>query len=573
MFLLDEQGAAIAPFDGETNMERFERRPKARFTRLALLLTGSLAGCAAPLYLHSPSLEKATAKAATSLPDQATALKPFDDQLTALAAFAAREDLAVAQYWTTVRDAHFMRLIAMSERERSETLLRRINDRLDTLIGDPSAADPRLIARRQLAIDERTRMDRSAETQRRNFRQEAPEAERKRDLSCDAVLATEVPARLPDTTQLRSIFRQIGEACTRRARQDGVVTEVDRQLDAMGGLIGSERAALRTAEEKTVPTPPRIAALQEQIRAATSFTDSGSASAGLDQFAVELRRALTEMSEATRVDALTQLSDQLDTVLKEQICGSPAVSADTKAEAGCTPATSAGSAATPATAAATPATAAAAPAAATATPASAAAAPASAAATPAGGTEKPPTNERVRTAWALVRAVAQLADANAPARRSTQWLAAAKAIVAAEKASAQLQLDQAKAEAAASRQRLAALLREMDHLANARQALLGPQFQCEGGAPSGAPNVRCAFAAYVDAWNEGRIPAAVLDYRPIQIQRSFAVRRSRIVAQRQYVLASSGAASLRAYGAGGIRAAEVAQALFDLTAIGLIPGE
>ena len=99
--------------------------------------------------------------------------------------------------------------------------------------------------------------------------------------------------------------------------------------------------------------------------------------------------------------------------------------------------------------------------------------------------------------------------------------------------------------------------------------------ECHGGAPGGdrRPNPRCAFAAYVDAWNEGRIPAEVLRYHPVQIQRSFAVRRSRAIAQRQHILAASGTASLRDYGAGGVRAPEVAQAISDLVVIGLIPGE
>ena len=98
------------------------------------------------------SLE-ATAKASTSLPDQASALKPFDDQLAALTAFAAREDLAVAQYWTTVRDAHFMNLIALDvETDRRNTLGRFIDDRLRELAGRPDV-DPDLVRARQSAIN------------------------------------------------------------------------------------------------------------------------------------------------------------------------------------------------------------------------------------------------------------------------------------------------------------------------------------------------------------------------------------------------------------------------------------
>jgi hypothetical protein len=513
-------------------VEKVERRI-GHFTRLALLLSGSLAGCAAPIYLHSPSLETATAKASTSLPDTATALKPFDDQFAALTAFAAREDLAVAQYWTTVRDAHFQQILALDvETDRRAALRQLIDNRLAELIGS-DANNPtitNLLSNRQRATEHQARADRDVEFYRQSYRRANPEVE-ERELTCDTVLAA-IPvsdrARLSLAPGREGILAMIANACAVRAEAEVFATQSDDQIDALHGMIGRARAELHMAEQKTSSMPnPRTVELQAQILRAAAFDESASPSAQLRTFRETLRNSLNQVNEATGVAALQGVSDELDTLLKGEICDSPAVSDEAKSEAGCaevTPASSAG---------------------------------------------------RARAAWALARALAELASANGQDRRSVQWLTAAKAIVAGEKAEARLRLEEAAAEASAIRQRLAALLREMSELAAARQALLTPRTLCHGGTSGSdrTPNPRCSFAAYVDAWNEGRIPVEVLRYRPVQIQRSYAVLRSRAVAQRQYALASAGAASLRDYGAGGIRANEIAQAAFDLAVIGLIPGE
>ena len=89
----------------------------------------ALASCTLP-YLHSPSLEKATAAASDTLPSEADALKPFDDQLTNMDTFAAQEDLSVARYWAGVRDGHLARLIALDQSARLGRLANQIDSRL-----------------------------------------------------------------------------------------------------------------------------------------------------------------------------------------------------------------------------------------------------------------------------------------------------------------------------------------------------------------------------------------------------------------------------------------------------------
>ena len=155
-----------------------------------------------------------------------------------------------------------------------------------------------------------------------------------------------------------------------------------------------------------------------------------------------------------------------------------------------------------------------------------------------------------------------MSDANAAKRRSVQWLLAAKAIVAAEKADSALALEEAKAVAAAHLKRLEYLQREALYLASAKKSASQPRGDCHRGLPGGdrRGNPHCQFASYVDSWNEGRIPAQVLEYRPVQIGRGFAVRRARAVALKQHALASAGAATLKDHGAGGLTAALIAQA-------------
>mgnify|MGYP001506861173 FL=1 len=65
----------------------------------------------------------------------------------------------------------------------------------------------------------------------------------------------------------------------------------------------------------------------------------------------------------------------------------------------------------------------------------------------------------------------------------------------------------------------------------------------------------------------------VLRYRPIQIDREFTVRRARAAALKEYVLASSGVGTLQEYGASGIKAALIAEALFDAALLGVNIGE
>lgn len=229
---------------------------------------------------------------------------------------------------------------------------------------------------------------------------------------------------------------------------------------------------------------------------------------------------------ATKLAGLDALDNAIDAWLKEGLCGSPGVAGDVKKDAECDKA------------------------------------------------REGKTAAAGKGFWSLAVALTALSDANASEARSVQWLAAAKAIVAAERAKVALQVEQAKAEAAARRQRVGFMLSELSYLAQANHFLTVAAPACRGGAPVGVSgsNYQCGLAAYVDAWNEGRLPGEVLYYRPFQLERTFLVKRARATAEKQFALAQAGTATLKAYGAGGLKPEEIGQLLFDLSVVGILGG-
>lgn len=269
----------------------------------------------------------------------------------------------------------------------------------------------------------------------------------------------------------------------------------------------------------------RAKRLQAAIAAAEKFASTDASAAQLKAFQTELKDILDTAKTGAQAVGWTQAGDAIDKALKGQLCSSDDVDAATKTQASC-------------------------------------------------GTDAPTsTTGRIEAAWGLAKALAQLSDANAPARQSANWLLAARASISAEQTDASLALEAKKMAASAALKRLGYLQREVLYLAAAKHSATGPRGDCHSGLPGGdkGPNAHCLFAAYVDSWNGGRIPAQVLDYQPVQIERTYAVRRARAVAQKEYAYAAAGTATLKDYGAGGLTAAVAGQAAFDaaILAVGI----
>lgn len=171
-------------------------------------------------------------------------------------------------------------------------------------------------------------------------------------------------------------------------------------------------------------------------RGADKFAKSGSSAAQLASLEANITRLLKNAKPAAGFAGWSKVGDAIDSALQAQICWADDVDEGTKAEAKCddiTPTSTAG---------------------------------------------------RAGATWALAKALAQLGDANDQKRQAVHWLLAAKAIIAAEKANAKLELDEAKAVADASRARLKYAQREARYLIKAKAAATSGLPDCHAVARS-----------------------------------------------------------------------------------------
>ncbi len=545
-----------------------------RFGTFAAGMTACLllSGCQS-VYLHDEGLKTSTAKAHEALAG-VTPLKPFDDQLANLEAFAQREDLAAAEFWAGVRDKHFNAYLSLGEDGRIDFMGKYIWARLPALTTDTDPLSlnglPSLPAILTRAWEGKANAEEQAEHWRRAYlerwselegpkqKQERAEAKRaagrtgdggeekeepkKPDLRCKAVLA--------DTTseadgELRALRNEIRANCLTIADQEKIIAAKRKSLEEAGGEIGEAAIqAIDIEAETKVELSERGQEIEAVIKAAAK-ADKASAQAGLLALRAKIRELLGKVDDAQQAAAEApgagsllagwEEADQtIDALLRAEICDAPdgAVDKPTKDAAKC-----------PDIAA-------------------------------------PTTTGRAQAAWAMMKALAQLQDAGDEARRSANWLLAAKAIIGAERADAALKLQEAKARSAVARQRLDALVAEAGGLIKAQKWLSAsgnpkPDHKdfgdCEYDLTVSRPaNSHCAFAFYADAWNRGRVPAEMLKYRPIQLDREYGVRRSRAVAEKQYALARAGVATLKEYGEGGIMPETIAQMILDLGTMGVI---
>ena len=536
------------------------RRRRGAFA--ALLASQLLVSACSSVYLHDEGLKTSTGKAHEALTG-ASPLKPFDDQLANLEAFAKREDLAVADYWAAVRDKHFNAALAYDSAERKSAMEEYIGIRLGQLLHPTYASDEGVL--RQLALlpakmagkmEARQAAEERAASLGRNYLElwaKTQEAERERtgagagnrgeapkkpDVGCAAVLKAPPPTFGAVSADLVAALR---DRCDDVAKKDADLAQLREQLETWGrgAELGNAAADAEAVDEKTkVKLSDQGEEIAKAIRAAAEWDKTERATAKLASLRDDIRRLLRnatgeEAGAATALVGWQKAEETLDALLRAEICDAPkgVVEKTTYDEAKCEQ------------------------------------------------VEAPTTTGRSQAGWAMLKALAQLQDANADTRRGANWVIAAKAIVAAEKADAALRLSEAKARAAASNQRLEALTTEAVALINARRWLeansgegqLSGFGDCEYDLPTPRPaNEHCAFAFYVEAWNQGRLPAEMLRFRPIQLDREFGVRRSRAIAEKQFALASSGAATLKDYGEGGIMPEAVAQTVLDLATIGVI---
>ena len=491
-------------------------------------------GCsvsACGLYLHDERLVTPATTAEASLAS-ANTTAPFDAQLAHLAAFADEENLTVARYRVAERDDRFARLIAGDFKRPSLVTL--VDERIEELApaaddrGDLVAAIRLGEANRRRIIEQRAQSLRLVANERENYlatmeRLKVTDAEqRATKAGCEDVRSSIAEADVDQATasgdEVQRALGNLAKQCWIVEGQTAEIKQIDARVGSAGGLLAKVAGQLAEAEGQTDPDLSAVAAdLQAQIKKAEVASKSAE-KRSLENLADDIGQVLDSVGQAARLAGWEKVDTAVAKLIRAQVCNASegSIEAETLEEAECDEVD-----------------------------------PAS-------------TTGKASATGAFAEALSQLLQSNDKNLRTTQWLLAAKAIVAAEKASAKLEVEQARQTAAARRSQLSAYIEETYSLGYARRALAtGSSPGCAGTRES------CAFAAYVTAWNRGRIPAEVLTYHPIQIDREFAVRRAKAVAEKQRALALVGAGTLKAGAEGGIKPELLAQLLLDLTLIGV----
>ena len=486
-----------------------------------------LGGCGA--HLHDASLVTPATTANTRL-IQATTLAPFEDQLLKLEAFANEEDFVVASWWTAQRDRHLASIIAQPEWRSgvAESATRRLAILAPTLnmSSDPirraqNRTGARQADREALAHDERV-VGRFQVA----WAVVAPGDPRETDCASIRADITEAGAQtlINAETDREKTLGFLADACWGAEHSRAKLAALNIALSDAGGTLAQTNLDLLAAQRPLgAELSGEAQALAVAVKAAEAAAETGTAKS-LADFETSISDVLKPLGQAAGLAGWDHAANEIDQLLSARVCADGAGISDTlRAEAGCDTLVAA------------------------------------------------TTTGREAAIWAFARAVAQLADADRPESKSVQWLIAAKAIIAAEKADAQLSLDLAEKRAAVEAQRVDALLREAIAL---NEAVVATNAVVRRGAATAngcfGGREACALAIYAEAWNSGRIPAEVLRYRSIQLDREYAVRRAKVVAGRYRALAIAATASLQAYAEGGIATKTLAGFFFDLALLGVV---
>jgi hypothetical protein len=476
---------------------------------LALTATG---GCST-LYVNDANLAK-QADAADAAVQAADTINPYTVQLANLQALGAQEDQAVAALGVARRDEFVAKHLGDPPTALAQALDADACARLAELSGGtPCAANPtgvallkslaalsHRIAGAQAVVDD----DQATAASTRTYYERDKASDDTDKDSCEAILNP--PAGAPPKVSARAAghYNNLISDCQ-------ALDTAKKFLAAIGPAahFGAGSPLAKALAESAPPTPPPFnpgpsdATLQAQIKAAAALSKDGNA-ASLASFQAEVERLLKDASPVAKIAGLKTLQSGISDQLNGALCAPPpANGTDCKAIA----------------------------------------------ATSASG--------RAVAVWTALQALAQVLDANDPRYRSANWLAAANAILAAEKQDAQIQADAEAQAASLARTRLFRLAAAASHLAEAHG------FAAKTKPCSGADPAYCGLAATLAAWNEGLIPADVLAYRETQVFSQTVVRRQKAAQTEQQALARSASASLKAYADGGVPPSVIAQLLVD----------
>lgn len=515
--------------------------------RLASVLFGLASSGCGTLYFHDDGLQQDAAKVSVALAD-APFLGAYDAQAIRLAEFAERQQRALAEEYVAQRDFEFTEILNGAPDERGT--LRMFTDwRWKAVAGgtcqlssSSCVADAKLVKYRDLPETLRDRtleIERTADAldfARLNF-EASRTSEDQRSTACDKLgektsdsdpyayiiefcwkqkcasdaLTDELKMESDSTKQESDSTKQKcpSDALTDEPKMESDSTSARSALPLVavsGGRIKDVYDEMILEEEKTEKEPDQFARqLIAEIEAAERLVKEGAA---VDVAAIraKLLDFLAQGAPLANAAGFEKAAALVDELLAAEACRTdPATCAEGN---------------------------------------------------------RSPTAEKIEATWAVIGALAGLADAANPDARTVQWRLAAKAIINRGRAGAAEQLAIRRNLAAIARRRFNAYASELGGLADAELALRGrPTRACV------MPNVDCALAAYLESWNAGRIPAELLKYRRADALDQSALRQRRIAASAKSELIKAAVAQQAAYGESGIDPKLAAGLLFDLAVL------
>ncbi|HEY3949828.1 hypothetical protein [Phenylobacterium sp.] len=477
----------------------------------------SVGGCAS-VYVNDPDLAKQADAADTNVQGGDT-VKPFTTQLTNLNGYGARQDLAVAVRDVAMRDALVAPLLGLSDAKGQHDDAKALDAldadacaRLQGLVGGDPCKAGKTAAIVPLANELTQAGGRListlgivASTRDAYERYRDPKDTTKDD--CDTL--TKAAKINPGGITVTQLLANVQTIC-------GQQVDDENRLRTIVGNVGLTSASeIGHAFAATLPTTPAKSAAQgdkdltDAIAAAKDLAVKGDV-AQLNTFQSDVETALKGMSSAAKLGGLNHVQAELANTLTGALCSPPPPSG-----------------------------------------------------TDCSGVAKSTTSGRTAAVWSVLQAIAQIRDADDPRYRSANWLAAANAILAAEKSDVSI-LANAEAQAVASaKARTAALSAEAAALAQVHQYAKG------GASCPAASAYACGLAAYLVAWNTGVIPEDILAYREPLIFTRAALQRQQAAQTEQQSLARAASASLKAYADGGVQPSVIAQLLFDAGLLGV----
>jgi len=479
---------------------------------IATCLPLALSGCAS-LYINDASLAKKT-DAADAVVQSADTLKPYTVELGNIDRFSGRQDQAVAARDVAQRDDFFTGHLS----EDAATLLHSLDadacQRLAKIVGNAGCGavpspemlvtlQTRLFGLQKLAAEDQATL---AAT-RAAYERIRPVTDDMAD-DCDSVLKRPPPSgTAPDIVAAFDALKSDCRALS--VPQDALARRLsEARLDPDSDLAKAELEA-EAAIIQTTPVGLKDAALNAAIENADALARSGDL-AKLKELQENVEDVLKFASPVARIAGLSAVQSHLDDALKGLVC--PPGSTD----ANC------------------------------------------------GNVAAASTSGRTAAVWTGLEALAQYFDANDPRYRSASWLAAANAILTAEKSDAQIQARAAKDAAALATARANRLWLAARYLSQVHEIALAPSGSTMKAMCPDTPLASCALAVDLDAWNYGLIPADVLRYRETLVFARTSVQRQQAAQVEQQALARAASTSLKNYADGGIPPAVIAQLLVDL---------